>query len=283
MKKKLIVSISAVVAFVGLIILLSFTVFSLKSVEIDFRTSHVNITATKEEIVDEADFKMGGSVFFHGKKGYEKKIENLSPYIKVVNIETVFPSKFVVHLAERQEVYAVPFDEGVYICDEEFRVLKIEHSFESTPSNAILLNLASPCTENEVHSGEYLDLEMPPIYQALYENNRTLAEQSELIRSISLSNEINKVTKKQQTVATLALYGGQSVRLVNTDYGLVYKCKLMLEVYSQLFSYIGKTLKTEQGEVVLTADHLKTCTIEINNFLHPNKSEKDCYFDIFLN
>lgn len=283
MKKKVIVAVSSFVFLVGLIILLSFTVFSLKSVEIDFRTSHAKITATEEEIVDAGEFKMGASVFFHGKNEYEEKIEKLSPYIKVVNIETVFPSKFVVHLVERQEVYAIAFENGHYICDEEFRILDIDLAFDSTQSNAMLLNLASPLTQKDLHIGEFLKVDNPKIYETFFENNRTLGEQTEMIKSITISSEENKTTKKHQTVATLSLFSGQTVRLVNTSYGLTYKVKLFIEVYSQLFNYIGKTLNTASGEVVLTEQHLKTCTIEINNFLHPDKGEKDCYFDIFLN
>ena len=283
MKKKVIVAVSAMVLLLGLVVLFSFTVFSLKSVEIDFRTSHEKITATDEEIVETGGFKMGGSVFFHGKKEYQQRIENLSPYINVINIETVFPSTFVVHLAQRQEVYAVPFANGHYICDEEFRILRIDEAYESNSSNPILLVPEAPIVQNGLKEGDYLEINPPKIYQALFENNRTLGDQTELIKSISVSNEKNSVTGKEQTIATLSLYSGQTVRIVNTDYGLSYKVKLMLDVYSQLFNYIGKTLSTPNGDVVLTEQYLKTCTIEINNFLHPDRSEKDCYFDIFLN
>lgn len=282
MKKKVIVSTSVFVLIVGLIILLSFTAFSLKGVEVDFRTSHPNIAVTDEEIVESGDFAKGGSVFFHGKKEYIEKIENSHPYINVINIETVFPSKFVVHIAERQEIYAVAFDEGVYICDEEFRVLKIESSYLSTQSNAMLLYLQEN-PQATYKEGDYLELGyMPEIYQALFECNRTLGEQIELIESITLSSEFNNALQKNENVATLKLFSGQTIKIVNTKNNLVKKVKLMLDVFSQLFNYIGKTLSTEQGEVILTDQHLKICTIVINNYLHPDKIN-DVYFDIKLN
>ena len=87
---------------------------------------------------------------------------------------------------------------------------------------------------------------------------------------------------KNEHVATLKLFSGQTIKIVNTKNNLVKKVKLMLDVYSQLFNYIGKTLSTEQGEVILTEQYLKTCTIVINNYLHPDKIN-DVYFDIKLN
>lgn len=266
----------------GLIVLLSFTVFSLKKVELDYRTSHFKISATDEQIIENANFAKGGSVFFHGKKEYIEKIENLDPYINVINIETVFPSKFVVHLAERQEVYALPFEGGHYICDEELRVLRVEQSFTNDPSNAIVLNLSAPLTGEALNEGEYISNQtIPPIYQALFENNRKLGEQTELIESITISSELTD-SGKEQKVATLKLFSGQVVRIVNYNKGLTSKIKLMLDVYSQLFNYIGKTLSTPEGDVVLTENHLKTCTIEINSYKHPSYGKNDCYFNIFI-
>lgn len=123
--KKIIIALSGVLSILILLIILCFTAFSLKTVKIDFRTSLENITFSEKEILESGKFKKGGSVFFHGKTNYKKNLENFNPYIKVVNIETVFPSTFVVHLVERQEVFAIAFEGGYYICDEELRVLRI--------------------------------------------------------------------------------------------------------------------------------------------------------------
>lgn len=279
----MIVATSILVLLVGLIILLSFTVFSLKSVEVSFRTSHYNITATEEEIVEKGEFNMGNSVFFQGKAKYAEKIEESNPYINVINIETVFPSKFIVHIAERQEIYAIPFENGHYICDEELRVLRIEDGFVSTSSNAILLNLSSPLSQNNLREGDYIeDIEVPAIYEAMFENNRPLGEQIEMIESVTISNEYNLNTFREEMVATLKLFSGQTIRIVDTEKGLVAKIDLMLDVYSQLFNYIGKPLKTNFGEVTLTEALLKTCTIEICSYLSPDRAENECYFNIFV-
>ena len=284
LKKKVIVIASVLVALLGIILILAFTVFSLKSVEVDFRTSRLNITASQEEIIENSGIKKGGSVFFKGKRGYIEKIEDVNPYINVINIETVFPSKFVIHITERQEIYALPFENGHYICDEELRVLRIDEAYQNTTSNAVVLNTVNPTSQNDLQAGDYItDVTLPPIYEALFENNCTLGEMTEIVEEITFTSEKNTTINKEQTVATLSLYSGQTVRIVNAEYGLVSKVKLMLDVYSQLFEFIGKTIKTGDGEVVLTEKNLKSCTIEINNYLHPDRTENECYFDLILN
>ncbi len=274
-------TISSLVIVLGLVLILCFTLFSLKSVEIDWRTSHSHITATHEEILKASGIKKGGSVFFQSKKKYIKKIEAIDPYIDVINIETTFPSSFVIHIAERQEVYALAFEGGAYICDEDFRVLRVAENFESESQNPISLSLPQPAP-SEIEIGEYLDVDLPPLYQALFENNRTLGEQCELIRSVALSKQTNSMTGKEEKVLTLSLFSGQTVKLVNADRGLVAKVKLMLDVFSQMWGYIGKSITTPDGEVELTAENLKTCTIEIHSYLSPSRGENECYFNIFV-
>lgn len=285
MKKKWIIAICSLTVLVGLIILLALTVFSLKTVKLDFRTSTSYISQTDEEIIESARFKKGKTVLIHNKKEYIKRLEDFNPYIKVINIETVFPSTFVVHLAERQEVFAVAFDGGHYICDQELRVLKTEGSYISTSSNAILLSQEGVEVENNIKVGEYLtSMRSPSIYNALYENNRVLGDQKSLIESVELTTEFDNALKQHLNVTILKYFSGQTFKIINDEYGLKYKTKLMNEVYAQLFTFIGKTIvDEEQNQIVLTEDNLKDCEIVINNY-YDNKTykEKDCYFNIII-
>ena len=70
MKKKWIIALSVIVGIVLILVILAFTLFSLKSVSIDYRTNKVYITATDDEIIESADIDMGGSVFFRNKQYY---------------------------------------------------------------------------------------------------------------------------------------------------------------------------------------------------------------------
>ena len=243
MKKKWIIATISLLASVGLVLLLAFTLFSLRKVTLDFRTSKDYITATDKEIIASADFDMGKTVLIHSKKEYKKKIENFDPYLKVLNIETVFPSSFVVHLAERQEVYAIPFEYGHYICDEELRVLRISYTYSNTQGNAILLTQEGKEITKRYIEGEYItDFHLPQIYENLYALNRPLGVQKALIESIRLSNEYDAVIKKSQNVTSLKFYAGQTFKIVNDGYGLKYKLKLVRK-FKRLHYYNKKLLR----------------------------------------
>ena len=281
MKKKKVIVLSSLVGLIGLIVLLAFTLFALKDVSLDFRTSKQYITCTDEEIIESAGFKMGGSVLIHGKKEYKERIENFNPYLKVVNIETVFPSSFVVHLAERQEVYAISFDDGHYICDEELRVLRIAYDYQNTQESPILLAENGIDIEEGYKVGEYVKMRSPAIYSVLYGLNRPLGEQKALIESVTFSVEYDSAIKQNQNITTLKYFSGQTFKIINDEFGFKYKVKMMNDVYSQLFSFIGKTIIVDEQEVLLTEDNLKNCIIIINNYYDNTKyTEKDCWFDI---
>lgn len=276
--KKIIISLSVVVALIVIIVALSFTVFSLKKVEIDYRTSHKNITLSEEELVEGGDFSFGASVFFHGKNGYIEKIESLSPYIEVVNIETVFPSTFVVHIAERQEVYAFAYKNSTFITDQNLRILREEENFVSNRENAMLFE-GGLIAENDYKVGDYLQIEnFIDIYSSLFECNRTLTEQRALICSIKLLSEYDENIKQTQVTAILNLFGGQTVQIKNATYGLKYKLNMFLSVYSNLYSLIGQEISSGG---VWTEELLDSCTIVVNNFYnYTEHNETECYFNI---
>lgn len=228
---------------------------------------------------------MGRTTIIHGKKGYIKNLENFNPYIKVINIETKFPSSFVVHLAERQEVYAIEFENGHYICDEELRILRISYTYSNKQDNAILLSFEGVDIKDNLVEGEYININLPNIYSTLFGLNRPLGEQQYLIESITISNEYDSVIKNNQSVATLKYFSGQTFKIINTSYGLEFKIKMMNDVYSQLFNFIGKTITdSNKNQILLTEENLKNCTVIINNYYNYTKyTEKDCYFDIIIN
>lgn len=285
-KKGWLIVLGVTVAIVVLFVILSFTLFSLKHIEIDYRTSTQNIEMTDEEIIESGNFKKGGSVFFHGKKNYINNIEEANPYIKVINIETVFPSKFVVHIAERQEVYAVESSFGYYICDEEMKVLRIqEEADESLP--ILLQNKEVVAKEYEV--GDKIEMaHKVNIYSAFYENNRPIGEQVALIEKIELFEEYDKVLKKDIRISKLTLQNGLVFKIVDDSYGLKYKVKMLIDVFSQYHNFVGKeiTVRDEEGKetkVILTEENLKSATFVIASYYDKTShSESECYFDIVL-
>lgn len=280
MKKVWIIISCVAVGVIGLIILLSFTLFSLKNVSVDFRTSKSNIVLSDEQIIESAGFSYGSSVFFHGKKDYAKNIENADPYIKVINIETVFPSSFIIHISERQEIFAIEKDGEYLICDDEFKVLKKESEFTSSQNNSILLS--GIVIKNEtVEIGDFLDVEnFVNVFSILYGFNYPLGQQEALIKQINFKDIYDETLKENQLSFELKMFNGQTYLIKNCNYGLTAKMKLFTEVYSQIFTYIGKEIN---GGHVLTEEDLKTCTVEINNYYdYTSHNENDCYFNLIL-
>ena len=271
-KKKWIIGGGVFVGLIGLIILLLFTLFSLKHVEVDFRTSTTFLTATSEEIVETGEFAYGSSVVFHSKKAYKENIEKKYPYIKVINIETVFPNKFIIHVSEREEIFAVAKDDSqFYITDQEFKVLKIVESFQSLQNNPILLSgieIKAQAIEGQfLNVSGYID-----VFSALIENNRQIFEQKALIKEINFENFKNDKTNKYEILANLELFSGQEVKLYNCQKMLKEKVASFIQVFSQIYSLIGKEIKIvhENGEfeIVGTWDKetLDSAVIEINNY-----------------
>lgn len=283
-KKKWWIISGCILTVIILIIIFSFTVFSLKTVDIKYQTSVKNITVQDEEIINSGNFKYKHTLLIHKKYNYIRNIEEFNPYIKVVNIETVFPSKLVVHIAERQEVYSIEDDDKCYICDEEMRVLRISKDLDSTPQNAMKVNLNVPL-EKEYEEGEYiLEIRKPNIYRYMFENNRLLGEQQSLIKDITLYKEYDEILKREQNITELKFFSGQTFKIVNDEYGMKYKVKMMIDVYSQLFDFIGKEILINGEKHELKEEDLKDCTILISNYYDLSiHKENECFFNIILN
>ena len=266
--------------------LLTFTAFSLRAVEVDFRTSRQYITSSAEEIIESGKIKKGGTIFFRDKKKYIENIENEFPYINVINIETVFPNKFVIHVSERQEVYALKHQSGYYICDEEFRVLRVCDNFESDQQNPILLTLDSEI--GVYKAGEFIkEGTNPKLYQAIYENNRSLGVAKELIKSVDVTKKYDRGIQGEIDVLSISLFSGQTLTIANYQYALSYKTYLFFEVYSNMFDMIGKESLQEDGtKVILDENNLKDCEIYIDNFygegFDGDHFKENCYFKIFV-
>ena len=281
---KFYIGISIAILVVGLLFLFSFTIFAVRYVEIDYKTNKVNITKSDDEIIASADFHIGGSVFFHGKSQYIENIEQADPYIEVINIETVFPSKFIVHIKERLEVYCFKSQYGYFVCDEKLKVLKVEASYDSTQNNAMLIS--GDVVKERCEVGQTLQVEnFADIYTSLYENNKTLAVQQTIIKQIEFQVTKDENTSKDILVANITTFDDLHFQICNCGYGLSAKTKLFMNVFSWVFDQIGKEINLrDSSKVVLTEQLLHESTIIINNYYDiSSHSENDCYFDIVPN
>ena len=121
--KRLLIILCSIVGAIVLCFILSFTLFGLKSVELHFKNETTIFASSeqKQAVISSGDFAFSMPIFSANKTEITKKLEKENSYLEVVNIETVFPNKLVVHCAEREELFAIKTGENLYyICDENF-------------------------------------------------------------------------------------------------------------------------------------------------------------------
>lgn len=300
-----------------MLLILFWTLFGLRSITVSFSTTLENLTVSEEEIVQAGEFNKGACVLFEGKKKSIRKIEQYVSknanfaYISVLNIETVFPNKFVIHIAEREELFAIPFGDETLICDRELRVLRSVEDYISDQSNAMLLEGLTIKNE-EVEIGDFLDVEetgIKTLYSAFVENNRNLNEQRGKFEKITLSHYQDEYTKKEYVKAELVTFSGRIFEIYNLDFALSNKIQLMYAVESSLLGYdvdeSGNLLdnegnliyikKLETGEyssfvegvddegdkLTLNLEIVSNCKIRVDNLTlsdYVHRDENDIYY-----
>ncbi len=272
MSKKLIISLSAVGAAIAVVLILFWTLFALSSVSVEFHSTTQNLTVSEEEIVDAGQFNYGACVFFEGKNKSIEKInakvaENPNfAYLKVENIETRFPNKFVIHVTEREELFAVEHAGQTLICDRDFRVLRTASEYESTQSNPILLDGLTILDDN-IAVGDFLSLKqesMKKFYSAMLQNNRSLAEILGKFEKVELSKYQDEMTKVEYASMKLSTFAGRKFVINNIDFYLAEKFQKLFAVESSLYNQnvdqngnilkangeINYVVKTEDGEYI---------------------------------
>ena len=287
MKKKLLIIFGSVFAVIALLVILCFTLFALRSVKVNFRTSIDANIPSQEEIVEAGDFSYRMPVFFLSKKSYKKNIEEKFPYVEVINIETRFPGKLIVHIRERQEIYAFIHNGRTYFCDNNLVVLRFEENsgYVSSQENSILIEGLELGSE-EINIGDRLvSATYVDVYDALVENNRLFFEQQSIIKKIIFSSTVDNNTNKKATSFVINTFDNHEFRVYNSDKYLRVKMAKFLSAYSNLYEYIGKPITQDSASEyygqVWTADMLDSAYVVINNYYNVTSESKSCYANVF--
>lgn len=138
--KKLTICLFVLLLLVLAIVILAFTLFSLKESSLEFKTETKNLNQeTKNKIVERV-LENKRSVLFLNKTRISADLEKQFPYLKIINIETKIPNKVVVHCAEREEFFAISSNGKTYFMDEELKILRIVNApYESEIGAPVLL------------------------------------------------------------------------------------------------------------------------------------------------
>ena len=322
MSKKWIITLSVLFGVLAVFLISLWTLFGLSTVSVEYNTTKTNLSVSSSEVVKVAGFKKHSCVLFSKKKDAVKRINDYAAknenfaYIKVLNIETKFPNKFVVHIAEREELFAVQDGTSYLILDRDLRVLRKADTFESTSENAILLSGLTIKNQN-VKVGDFLSTEeegLKKLYSAFVKNNRSYGEQIGKFKQMSLSTYNDPTTHKQYVALTMLTFANRKFVLNNIDFALAEKVQKLYAVESTLYSaptnddgkfvdgdgnvlYVkkldsGEYVKfdpekhQESEKIAFGIDILQNCYIKIDNFTiakYVNRSTKDIYYSIIEN
>ena len=248
-KKAVIISSVILLIFITLIILM-FTLFSLKNVEVEMETEFLNVGKEMQEEI-KAEIQTGGTVFFKNKDDAIKNIEKKYPYAKVVNIETVIPNKFVIHIAERQEVYSITSNGKKYVLDNELKVLRIaedltgtvelnlfglEFDFSSVGAGSFL-NLSDIKVSNDENlanigadAGQML-FEMVNCFQI---NNRSIVDLKAMCAKISFETYIDYRSGERAICLKIVDDNQFEIKILSPLENMVNKVSKMLSAYSDV-------------------------------------------------
>lgn len=234
MKNKSLVIILSVLAFIVLLVILSSTIFCLKTVEVSFYSNTINLTDKESEIIESGKFKYNASIFFTNKNKYKKNIEEANPYIKVINIETNFPNKLTINCIERNELFAIKSYEnntlnGYMILDDELKVLKNDISYENNHNNAILVNI-----ENEFNNRVLAGQTFNSLYNSLLKKLaiELLAYNDNVLILKANFNEITLNYSGKNDVQ-IKMRSGTEIILKDAENRFTEKFMLALSTYNQ--------------------------------------------------
>lgn len=266
MKKKTILICSGLLFCIVTILVLLFTVFTVKNVEF---TSHNNTSIDTTNIqVDK-----GGVVFFLDKKQIKQKIQQQNQYLKIINIEIKFPNTLVVHFAQREETFVVKDNrsETYYILDEDFYVLQILNmaDYQSTQTNSVLLSSENFDFEGkDIRQGDKLDfLENAQLCCNLVDsfllNNRDISEIKALIKKAEIQyDSVQKVVYDDPDVICLWTFDDFLIKIYAPNTKLAEKIQSAL---ASLSHCIPDYCDTHYLEVLQNLDGEIFCKLSIKS------------------
>ncbi len=124
--KKLIIISSCILGSIAFLVILMFTLFRVHNVKLNFK-NQTTVFASEDNqnaVINNGGFSYSTPIFAVNKKEIIQNLEKNNSYLKVINIETVFPNTLVVHCAEREMLYCIVNDGIYYYCDEELKLLE---------------------------------------------------------------------------------------------------------------------------------------------------------------
>lgn len=233
--------------FFAVVVVLSSTVFSLATVEINFLSTTINLT-DNNAIVISGKFKYGENVFFSSKSTYKKNLEKANPYLRVLNIETVFPNKFVINAVERQETYVFKLDNNKYAkTDEHLKILEITNVYQNNTENGIEILNSEFTTQTNVEAGDFFvktDTFLTEMFTCFREWNTSYVELKSKIQSVELNYN------NHQDRLLVNMRSGVQIIVRNAKSGLSDKLNLAFSFYDQTTDQNGQPVDYTKSGII---------------------------------
>lgn len=164
-----------------LFIICIFTAFFLSSsfFQIKFIAVNGNNNVAREEVIKLSSIYYGENIFRINKKNSMKSIFQ-NPYVKMIKIRRVIPSKVVIDIIEREIMAYVPYVGSYLNIDEEGMILEINPAIKRTD-----LPVVKGLKFNTFKVGEHLNIESKEQFTAT----------TSLIKEIKNSGMLNIVSE----------------------------------------------------------------------------------------
>ena len=230
--------------FVALCVILCFTLFRTHNIELSFH-NQTTIFASDDkqiELINSAKINTAQPIFSLNKKEITNNLELNNPYLKVINIETVFPNKLVIHCAEREEMFCIKSNNDLYyICDDDLKILSITRTVDFQQGNAVLLEGVTVLNTG-AQTGETLDLAtgdelIKTISNAFAHSNKTITDIKGMFKNLMLKFEYNVYTSKMEPTLEFTTYDNFVINVRNAKSFLATKLNLLLSVVPQKPDY----------------------------------------------
>lgn len=226
--KRLFIMLSCCIGFLLLCTVLSFTLFRVHKVELHFKNETLNLSSEEEHeyIIKSSKVSYSTPVFAINKRNLIENMELSNPYLKVINIETVFPNKLVVHCAEREVTFAIEIDNNTYfIVDSDLKILETyqtyDKAYESTQTNAILLrgihveNKSAKMGEALICTENFNVAKL--ISDTLLSYNRPIAEQRAMFKEIRVGYERSRYTLQSEMKLTFVTFDNFEINVYDIE------------------------------------------------------------------
>jgi len=239
--KKLVIILSSIIGALLLLVLLTFTLFKVNFVTLNFKNA-TTIFASQEfqnEIISTSGAKDVSTIFAVNKSKIKDNLEREYSYLKIINIETIFPNSLVIHCAEREEVYVIKIGESLYYnCDDEFKVLSVATTYETKNGKPVLLD-GIDINNKTAKVGEFLDLDnfdiIKNITTAFAYNNKTISDFKSMFKSVKCNIARDYYTKNQEIGLIFTTFDNFNIKIGLAKSFLIEKTNLMLSLIPQSY------------------------------------------------